>query len=105
MLYLRLLLCSACLMLCRAPQDALAQFTFSDVSKEAGVNSTVSNTGVAWGDYDGDGYEDILVSGITLAQPPEKQPLTLYRNLKNGTFEDVSNAAGLTALSNWYHAI
>ena len=105
MLSLRLLLCGVCLILCSTPRDAFAQFIFSDASIEAGVDSPVSNSGVSWGDFDGDGYEDILVSGITLDQPPEKKPLTLYRNLRDGRFEDVSAAAGLTSLSNWYHAI
>jgi hypothetical protein len=42
----------------------------------------------AWADYDGDGYADVLVNG-----------LKLYRNLANGTFEDVTEAAGLAGVS------
>ena len=42
----------------------------------------------AWGDYDKDGWDDLMTSG-----------LILYRNLGNGSFEDVSAEAGLTGVA------
>ncbi|HUT79210.1 MAG TPA: VCBS repeat-containing protein, partial [Polyangia bacterium] len=42
---------------------------------------------VAWGDYDGDGDDDLMTNGPTL-----------YRNNGDGTFSDVTEAAGLTGL-------
>src|SRR5579872_5036552 len=57
--------------------------------------------GVCVFDFDGDGLQDILfVNGCSW--PGQKGPessscLTLYRNKGDGTFEDVTEAAGLTA--------
>jgi hypothetical protein len=54
--------------------------------------------GVAFIDYDNDGWQDIfLVSGTRLAGLPEGQTSTnrLYRNNGDGTFTDVTEKAGL----------
>jgi tetratricopeptide (TPR) repeat protein len=48
--------------------------------------------GVAAGDYDGDGWHDFFVC------QPGGLPGRLFRNRGDGTFEDVSNAAGLDLL-------
>jgi hypothetical protein len=48
--------------------------------------------GVAAGDYDGDGWVDLLVLQGTLG------PKLLYRNLGDGTFEEVGAVAGLSAI-------
>jgi len=61
--------------------------TFTDVTEKAGLKGTGFDTGVAIGDYDNDGYEDIFVSGVYRN--------TLYHNNCNGTFTDVSEKAGL----------
>ena len=53
----------------------------------------VSDSAVAWGDYDGDGYLDILLSGTTGSQVITR----IYRNQLDGTFYDI--AAGLTPVS------
>ena len=47
--------------------------------------------GVAVGDYDGDGWPDIYVTRLD-------GPGILYRNMHNGTFEDVTKQAGLDVL-------
>lgn len=44
--------------------------------------------GVAVGDFDGDGYDDIYVTNLD-------GPDSLYRNNGNGTFSDVTESAGL----------
>src|ERR1700721_4433128 len=36
---------------------------FTDVSKEAGLSADLYGQGVAVADYDGDGYEDVFISG------------------------------------------
>ncbi|HEY6928174.1 MAG TPA: CRTAC1 family protein [Thermoanaerobaculia bacterium] len=61
--------------------------TFTDVAEKAGVENFLMAKGVAWGDYDGDGYPDLFVSNIG--------PNRLYRNNRNGTFTDVAAEAGV----------
>jgi enediyne biosynthesis protein E4 len=64
--------------------------TFTDVSEKAGVAETHAfGMGVAAGDFDNDGFPDILVTAY--GRP------TLYHNNGDGTFTDVTVKAGLTA--------
>jgi len=63
------------------------QARFTDVTAKAGLAGTGYDTGVAIGDYDNDGYEDIFVGGV--------HRNTLYHNNRNGTFTDVTAKAGL----------
>ncbi len=60
---------------------------FTDVTHKAGLAGTGYDVGVAVGDYDNDGYEDIFVAGV--------YHNTLYHNNGNGTFTDVTKKAGL----------
>ncbi len=60
---------------------------FTDVTEKAGLSGTGYDVGVAVGDYNNDGFEDIFVTGVYRN--------TLYRNNGNGTFEDVTAKAGL----------
>ena len=52
--------------------------------------------GCAFLDYDGDGWQDILlVNGMDWpGHKQERSTLRLYRNNRNGTFSDVTRAAG-----------
>ena len=61
--------------------------TFTDVTEKAGLKGTGFDVGVAIGDYDNDGYEDIFVAGVYRN--------TLYHNNRDGTFTDVTEQAGL----------
>jgi enediyne biosynthesis protein E4 len=61
--------------------------TFADVTEAAGVAGTGYSTGVAVGDYDNDGFEDLFVAGYGRS--------TLYHNNGNGTFTDVTANAGV----------
>jgi len=61
--------------------------TFTDVTGKAGLAGTGYDTGVAIGDYDNDGYQDIFVAGVYRN--------TLYHNNGDGTFTDVTEKAGL----------
>ena len=54
--------------------------------------SVYGHNGVALGDFDGDGLEDLYVS------QPGGLPNRLYRNLGDGAFVDVTRAAGLAVL-------
>jgi len=62
------------------------------VLDEATGISVYGNCGVAVGDFDNDGRDDLYV-----CQPPGL-PNRLYRNRGDGTFEDVTDAAGVGVL-------
>ncbi|MGB7548233.1 MAG: VCBS repeat-containing protein, partial [Terracidiphilus sp.] len=53
-----------------------------------------SNNGVAAGDFDNDGFDDLYVC------QPAGLPNRLYRNRGDGTFEDVTEKAGVGVLDN-----
>jgi hypothetical protein len=66
--------------------------TFEDVTERAGLSGLGYSTGVAVGDYDNDGFEDLYVAGYGRS--------TLYHNNGDGTFTDVTAAAGVAG-SGW----
>ncbi len=47
--------------------------------------------GIAWGDYDGDGDLDLLVTGVTLTSAEGVAATRLYRNDGNGVFTSVAH--------------
>ncbi len=61
--------------------------TFEDVTEKAGLQGSGYGMGIAVGDYDNDGYEDLYVT----AYGGNK----LYHNNGNGTFSDVTEKAGV----------
>lgn len=68
--------------------------TFIDVSKEAGISAPLLSAGVAWADYNVDGFVDIYIAdvGTPGAQDFSKaNPNVLYRNNGDGTFTNVSS--------------
>jgi enediyne biosynthesis protein E4 len=63
--------------------------TFEDVTAKSGIFDTTSKSlGVAMLDYDHDGWPDLFVANDT-------QPNKLYRNRRDGTFEDLAVRAGV----------
>jgi len=68
--------------------------TFTDVTEKAGLKGTGFDVGVAVGDYDNDGYDDIFVAGVYRN--------TLYHNNGDGTFTDVTEKAGLSHADKQY---
>jgi hypothetical protein len=66
--------------------------TFTDVTERAGVAGSGYSMGVAVGDYDNDGFEDLFVTGLDRT--------ILYHNNGDGTFTDVTAKSG-TATSGW----
>ncbi len=85
-------------------------FRFTDVTRQAGIRFTHNSgafgekylpetlgPGCAFLDYDGDGWQDILlVNGMDWAgHSRARSTLRLYRNNRDGTFSDVTRAAGL----------
>jgi hypothetical protein len=61
--------------------------TFSDVTSHAGLDVEMYGMGVAVGDYDNDGFPDILVTCVGQNR--------LFHNTGKGTFVDATNASGL----------
>jgi len=85
-------------------------FHFTDVTGAAGIHFKHNNgayggkllpetlgAGCAFLDYDADGWQDILLVNSTdwPGHLRERSTLKLYRNNRNGTFTDVTRAAGL----------
>ena len=85
---------------------------YVDMAQQAGISFTsifgglkakrylleTNGSGVAWIDYDKDGYPDLfLVNGTRIEGfPPGQEPTNrLYRNNRDGTFSDVTVQAGL----------
>jgi hypothetical protein len=63
--------------------------TFEDVTAKSGIfDSTSKSLGAAVLDYDRDGWPDLLIANDT-------QPNKLYRNQRNGSFEDTAVRAGV----------
>ena len=61
--------------------------TFTDVTHKAGLAVEMFGMGVAVGDYDNDGYDDLFVTALGQSR--------LFHNNGNGTFTDVTQKAGL----------
>jgi len=62
--------------------------TFEDKTEAAGLTADFFGLGVAFGDIDNDGFDDLYVT--TLGEDH------LYRNRGDGTFEDITAAAGIS---------
>ena len=75
----------------KPPRNALYRndggWKFTDVTEQAGVGDTGYGLGVAAGDYDNDGYQDLYLNNFG--------PNVLYHNNGDGTFTDVTKQAGV----------
>jgi hypothetical protein len=67
--------------------------TFTDVTEKAGVGYPCWAMGASIGDYNNDGWPDLLVTCFG--------GVVLYRNNGDGTFSDVTRQAGLGNDSGW----
>jgi hypothetical protein len=93
--------------------------SFVDIAEQAGLRAPVIyggaihkdyiletvGCGVAFIDYDNDGWLDIFIlSGTCIDNPPEGAHNRLYKNNRDGTFTDVTDQAGLKR-SGWASAV
>ena len=79
--------------------------TFTDVTRQAGVELQGPTFGAWFFDYDNDGWPDLFVGGYYsslediasgyLGRPQEGESLHLYKNLGNGKFREVTAETGL----------
>lgn len=69
--------------------------TFTDVTEAAGLRMWGPAFTAAWVDYDGDGWLDLFVVNNLGGLFNRKTPNRLFRNNGDGTFTDVTAAAGL----------
>jgi tetratricopeptide (TPR) repeat protein len=79
--------------------------TFTEVGKQAGVQDTQRSFAVWWFDYNSDGWPDLYVSSYYgsdeevmrtyLDQPHTVQTAKIFKNLGNGTFQDVTKEVGM----------
>jgi tetratricopeptide (TPR) repeat protein len=84
--------------------------TFTEVSEKAGVHQPQSQSFATWFfDYDNDGWPDLFVTSYFfsadetlrsyLGLPHNVETMKLYRNMKNGTFKDVTAEVGLDKIN------
>jgi len=66
--------------------------TFTDVTIEAGVGNDGCSHSAAWGDYNNDGYLDLLVGN---GYHGDGHPNELYKNNGDGTFDPVGAEVGI----------
>lgn len=62
--------------------------TFTDVTKQAGLDVEMYGMGCAVGDFDNDGFDDVYITAMGKNH--------LFRNLGNGKFVDVTAKAGVS---------
>ena len=88
------------------PGGSTNAWRFTDVASEAGVQYPIVSFPAFFFDYDNDGWEDLFAGGYKITdvadvaadhigQPSKGTKAKLYRNRRNGTFEDVTAAMGL----------
>lgn len=68
-------------------------FTFTDVTEEAGLLAFHPNQTAAWFDFDGDGWLDLFVGNESAAD--DRHPSALYRNNGDGTFRECAAESGI----------
>ncbi len=61
--------------------------TFTDVTRQAGLNVELYGMGAAVADYDNDGFDDLFITALGQSR--------LFRNTGQGAFRDVTKPAGL----------
>ena len=73
--------------------------TFTDVTKEAGVQNWGTSFTAQWVDYDCDGNLDLFVTGNQGRFVEPQSANRLFHNNGDGTFTDVTQQAGIVATS------
>jgi hypothetical protein len=69
--------------------------TFTERTTEAGLTGLTGGLNLVHADFDNDGWPDVFVLRGAWMQEGGRFPNSLLRNRRDGTFEDVTEAAGL----------
>ena len=72
--------------------------TFSDVTRAAGLEGETGGLNLVLTDYNNDGHPDVLVLRGGWWGKQGCYPMSLLKNNGNGTFDDVTEAAGLLSM-------
>ena len=72
--------------------------TFEDRSEESGLDDPACGFVSVWADFDRDGFLDVYITNGVINDGHTNR---LYRNQGDGTFEDVTERAGLTETRGW----
>jgi hypothetical protein len=72
-----------------------ADGTFTERTREAGLTGLTGGLNIIQADYNNDGYPDVLVLRGAWMRKGGHHPMSLLRNNGDGTFEDVTEQAGL----------
>jgi hypothetical protein len=90
---------SACLSLLIVGSARAQAPVFTNVTSSAQLSNTLRNPGLAWGDYNRDGRQDIFITAWTLVggAPINK----LWRNNGNGTFTNTASSANVAGFNNF----
>ncbi|HVP39245.1 MAG TPA: FG-GAP-like repeat-containing protein [Candidatus Saccharimonadales bacterium] len=80
----------------RVTQGSPTTGGFTDATAATGVSNGYSSRGVAWGDYNNDGYPDLYVCN-TGASAGQGLTDRLYRNNHGASFTDVASTLGVLA--------
>jgi len=75
-------------------ESTAAGLRFVDVTEKSGLCSRGYGMGVAYGDVNNDGYVDVFITHFG-------SPNQLFRNNGDGTFTDVTRAAGVAGEGHW----
>ena len=82
----------------------LGDGTFEDVTLAAGVVLDTNTQGVAWFDFDGDGFLDFYAASYGLSSDGEIPTRDFfYYNKGNGTFQELTAAAGIPVTGAQWH--
>ena len=69
---------------------------FTDVTFSSGLQDSMQSTAAVWVDYNNDGWLDIYVCNYGNVNNAGEEPNVLYKNNGNGSFNDVTQQAGLS---------
>lgn len=75
--------------------------TFTKITTGSIVTDVGTGTACAWGDYDGDGFLDLIVTSALNPVNITPQKNILFRNNRDGTFTKVTNTVITTEVRDW----